>query len=31
MGTQSIWREIKGGWLFDPEKLRPPVSTSAKE
>ena len=29
--TQSIWRVIKGGWLFDPEKLRPPVSTSAKE
>jgi len=29
--TQTIWRVIKGGWLFDPEKLRPPVSTSAKE
>ncbi len=27
--TQSIWRVIKGGWVFDPEKLRPPVSTSA--
>ncbi len=26
--TQTIWRVIKGGWLFDPEKLRPPVSTS---
>ncbi len=26
--TQSIWRVIKGGWLFDPEKLRPPESTS---
>ena len=22
--TQSIWRVIKGGWLFDPDKLRPP-------
>ncbi|MEE8202113.1 MAG: amidohydrolase family protein [Candidatus Acidoferrales bacterium] len=22
--TQTIWRVIKGGWLFDPEKLRPP-------
>jgi imidazolonepropionase-like amidohydrolase len=22
--TQSIWRTIKGGWVFDPEKLRPP-------
>ena len=29
--TQTIWRVIKGGWLFDPEKLRPPVSASAKE
>ncbi len=29
--TQSIWRVIKGGWLFDPEKLRPPVSTSPDE
>jgi len=26
--TQSIWRVIKGGWLFDPEKLRPPESDS---
>ncbi len=26
--TQSIWRVIKGGWLFDPEKLRPPESAS---
>ncbi|MCH7777309.1 MAG: PD40 domain-containing protein, partial [Gemmatimonadetes bacterium] len=26
--TQSIWRTIKGGWLFDPEKLRPPESDS---
>ena len=25
--TQSIWRVIKGGWVFDPEKLRPPEST----
>ncbi|MFQ5926840.1 MAG: amidohydrolase family protein, partial [Terriglobia bacterium] len=23
--TQTIWRVIKGGWLFDPEKLRPPT------
>ena len=22
--TQTIWRVIKGGWVFDPEKLRPP-------
>ncbi len=29
--TQTIWRVIKGGWLFDPEKLRPPVSTSPDE
>ncbi len=21
--TQTIWRVIKGGWLFDPEELRP--------
>ncbi len=21
--TQSIWRVIKGGWVFDPEALRP--------
>ncbi len=20
--TQTIWRVIKGGWVFDPEKLR---------
>ncbi len=26
--TQTIWRVVKGGWLFDPEKLRPPESTS---
>ncbi|MDA2931473.1 amidohydrolase family protein [Acidobacteria bacterium AH-259-O06] len=24
--TQTIWRAIKGGWVFDPEKLRPPAS-----
>jgi imidazolonepropionase-like amidohydrolase len=29
--TQTIWRVIKGGWLFDPEKLRPPVSASSDE
>ncbi len=28
--TQSIWRTIKGGWVFDPEKLRPPESTTMK-
>ena len=22
--TQTIWRVIKGGWLFNPEELRPP-------
>jgi imidazolonepropionase-like amidohydrolase/Tol biopolymer transport system component len=27
--TQTIWRVIKGGWLFDPEKLRPPASILA--
>ncbi len=27
--TQAIWRVIKGGWLFDPEKLRPPESASS--
>ncbi len=26
--TQTIWRVIKGGWHFDPDKLRPPESTS---
>jgi imidazolonepropionase-like amidohydrolase len=24
--TQTIWRVIKGGWLFDLDKLRPPES-----
>ncbi|MEE8447346.1 MAG: amidohydrolase family protein [Gemmatimonadota bacterium] len=24
--TQTIWRVIKGGWVFDPEELRPPDS-----
>ena len=24
--TQTIWRVIKGGWLFDPDELRPPES-----
>jgi imidazolonepropionase-like amidohydrolase len=23
--TQAIWRVIKGGWMFDPEELRPPA------
>ncbi len=26
--TQTIWRVFKGGWLFDPERLRPPESAS---
>jgi imidazolonepropionase-like amidohydrolase len=21
--TRSIWRVIKGGWMFDPDELRP--------
>ncbi len=29
--TETIWRVIKGGWLFDPEELRPPVSASSDE
>ena len=29
--TQTIWRVIKGGWLFDPDKLRPPVSASSDQ
>ncbi len=29
--TQSIWRTIKGGWVFDPEKLRPPQSAEAEQ
>ena len=24
--TQTIWRVIKGGWVFDPDKLRPSAS-----
>ncbi|MEE8257797.1 MAG: amidohydrolase family protein [Acidobacteriota bacterium] len=27
--TETIWRVIKGGWLFDPDKLRPPESASS--
>ena len=26
--TQSIWRTIKGGWVFDPDELRPPASSA---
>ncbi len=26
--TQTIWRVIKGGWVFDPEKLRPAASVN---
>jgi len=29
--TQAIWRVIKGGWVFDPEKLRPPQSADAEQ
>jgi len=29
--TQTIWRVIRGGWLFDPEQLRPPTSASSLE
>ncbi len=25
--TQSIWRTIKGGWVFDPDELRPPAAS----
>jgi imidazolonepropionase-like amidohydrolase len=25
--TQTIWRVIKGGWVFDPDKLRPSTSS----
>lgn len=26
--TQTIWRVIKGGWVFDPDQLRPATSQS---
>ena len=26
--TQTIWRTIKGGWVFDPDELRPPAATA---
>ncbi len=29
--TQTIWRVIKGGWLFDPKELAPPGSTYANQ
>lgn len=29
--TQSIWRVIKGGWVFDPEELKPEVAESSKK
>ncbi len=29
--TQTIWRVIKGGWLLDPDKLRPPESASTEK
>ena len=28
--TQSIWRVIKDGWLFDPDELRPPRLATPK-
>ncbi len=28
--TQSIWRVMKGGWVFDPDELRPPASTDGE-
>ena len=29
--TQTTWRVIKGGWVFDPEKLRPPQSADTEQ
>ena len=29
--TESIWRVIKGGWVFDPEELRPAEASAQKE
>ncbi|MEE8199799.1 MAG: amidohydrolase family protein, partial [Candidatus Acidoferrales bacterium] len=29
--TQTIWRVLKGGWLFDPDELRPPESPSSDQ
>ncbi len=29
--TQTIWRVIKGGWVFDPKELAPPGSTYASQ
>jgi imidazolonepropionase-like amidohydrolase/Tol biopolymer transport system component len=29
--TQTIWRVLKGGWPFDPDKLWPPASPSASK
>ncbi len=29
--TQTIWRVIKGGWVFDPEELRPPKEQNTGE
>jgi len=28
--TQTIWRVIKGGWMFDPEKLRPTTGLTSE-
>ncbi len=29
--TQTIWRVIKGGWVFDPDTLRPPATSRAPD
>ncbi|MCH7473601.1 MAG: PD40 domain-containing protein, partial [Gemmatimonadetes bacterium] len=29
--TQTIWRVIKGGWVFNPEELRPAEASAQKE
>ena len=28
--TQTIWRVLKGGWVFDPEKLRPTTGLTSE-
>ena len=29
--TQTIWRVIKGGWVFAPDTLRPPATSRAPD
>jgi hypothetical protein len=29
--TQSIWRVIKGGWVFNPEELKPDKSSDEEK